>query len=447
MLLDYVEANISGSPMLNQLITNRTQDSLTLSNKVSVVVRSSDWRRLRGFVAALCDELGFFRDESENSSNADAQILAAVRPGLATTQGPLVMFSSPHSKKGELFKIYEEHFGKDEHDVLVAHGASRDFNKTLPQAVVTRALERDPAAASAEYLAQFRTDVDTFIDRDVVLAAVSPGRFELPPLPDVSYIAFTDPAGGSGGDSFTLAICHIEGQRIVLDLVRERHPPYAPDSVVQEFSETLKSYRVSTVTGDRYASLWPRGRFAVHGITYRVADSSKSDFYLAFLPLINSGRVDLLDSKKLVSQLCALERRTARGGRESVDHPSNGHDDLINSTAGSIVTAVRRSQLKEVPIVSPIAFRPLWPTTAPGPLRSRTCCSRPNGRCRKPNNMPPPNATFVWTRRNRPTRARHVPRVKMRSSPLAASKLYKLACARVICRFTSKRRCRPIWPS
>ena len=273
VLLDYVEANISGSPMLSQLVTNRTQDSLTLSNKVSVVVRSSDWRRLRGLtlVSALCDELGFFREESENSSNADAQILAAVRPGLSTTQGMLVMFSSPHSKRGELYRIYEEHFGKDEHDILVAHGASRDLNKTLPQSVVNRALERDAAAASAEYLAQFRTDVDTFIDRDIVLAAVAQGRCELPPLPDTHYWAFTDPAGGSGGDSFSLCIVHCEGQRIVLDCLRERHSPFAPDAIVQEFSATLKSYRCGTVTGDRYASLWPRERFAAYDITYRVA--------------------------------------------------------------------------------------------------------------------------------------------------------------------------------
>jgi hypothetical protein len=32
----------------------------------------------------------------------------------------------------------------------------------------------------------------------------------------------------------------------------------------------------------------------------------------------------------IIAQLCALERRTARGGRDSIDHPPNGHDDLIN---------------------------------------------------------------------------------------------------------------------
>jgi hypothetical protein len=42
---------------------------------------------------------------------------------------------------------------------------------------------------------------------------------------------------------------------------------------------------------------------------------------LAGSPLLNSGRVELLDNSRLISQLCNLERRTARGGRDSIDHP------------------------------------------------------------------------------------------------------------------------------
>ena len=266
----------------------------------------------------------------------------------------MFLISSPYAKRGELFGLYRDFYGKDDLDILVAHGTSRDFNQTLSQAVVDRALERDPAAASAEYLAQFRTDIQTFIDRDVVLATVSPGRYELPPLPDVHYVGFTDPAGGSGGDSFTLAICHVEGQRVVIDCLRERHSPFQPDAVCSEFAAVLKSYGIHQVTGDKYASLWARERFNTHGINYRVADMSKSDFYLAFLPLLNSGRVDLLDNKKLVAQHCTLERRTARGGKDSVDHPSNAHDDVANSVAGAAVTAIQRANVKQVAIVAPV---------------------------------------------------------------------------------------------
>ena len=54
---------------------------------------------------------------------------------------------------------------------------------------------------------------------------------------------------------------------------------------------------------------------------------------------MNTGRVDLLDNKKLVTQLCALERRTTRGGRDIIDHAPGAHDDLADACAGAAVLA------------------------------------------------------------------------------------------------------------
>jgi len=76
---------------------------------------------------------------------------------------------------------------------------------------------------------------------------------------------------------------------------------------------------------------------------YNVSERNKSELYLEFLPIVNSGKVELLDSKRLVEQLCSLERSTARGtGRDTVDHPSgpNWHDDVANAVAGALVLAV-----------------------------------------------------------------------------------------------------------
>jgi hypothetical protein len=53
--------------------------------------------------------------------------------------------------------------------------------------------------------------------------------------------------------------------------------------------------------------------------------------------MLNSRRVNLLDIKKLTGELRTLERRTARGGRDSIDHPPGGHDDLVNAVAGALV--------------------------------------------------------------------------------------------------------------
>ena len=104
------------------------------------------------------------------------RVLNAVRPALATTGGPLVCISSPHARTGALWETFQRDFGPEgDPAVLVAHGTSRDFNSDLAQAIVDKALERDPAAASAEYLAEFRTDIEGFVTREAVDACVDRG--------------------------------------------------------------------------------------------------------------------------------------------------------------------------------------------------------------------------------------------------------------------------------
>ena len=52
------------------------------------------------------------------------------------------------------------------------------------------------------------------------------------------------------------------------------------------------------------------------------------------LPLFTRGLARLPNHPKLLRELRLLERHTHRSGRDSVDHPRNGHDDHANSVAG-----------------------------------------------------------------------------------------------------------------
>ncbi|MDR3484624.1 MAG: hypothetical protein P4M05_06910 [Bradyrhizobium sp.] len=62
------------------------------------------------------------------------------------------------------------------------------------------------------------------------------------------------------------------------------------------------------------------------------------------MPIINGGRAELLDHPKIVSQLCSLERRTARGGKDSIDHPPGQHDDVVNAVAGALTNLIGHVQ-------------------------------------------------------------------------------------------------------
>jgi hypothetical protein len=118
------------------------------------------------------------------------------------------------------------------------------------------------------------------------------GRFELPPMANTHYAAFIDPSGGSS-DSVTLAVVHREGQRGIVDAVREARQPFS-EAVVAEFATLLKTYRIRRVLGDRFAGLWPRERFQVHGIEYDASARPKSDLYRDLLPIVNGAGASCL---------------------------------------------------------------------------------------------------------------------------------------------------------
>jgi hypothetical protein len=241
-----------------------------------------------------------------------------------------------------LWDAYQKHYGKDGDSVLVWQAPTTVMNPTIPEKVIEEAYEQDPEAASAEYGAHFRRDIESFVMAEAVESVVIPDRFELSPLSDFQYHGFCDPSGGSQ-DSFTLGIAHAENGKAILDVVRERRPPFSPEAVVSEFAELLQSYSVSTVQGDRYAGEWPREQFRKHGISYEPAQKTKSELYLELLPVINSGKVELLDNPRLLTQLKSLERRTSRMGRDVVDHSPGAHDDVTNACAGAVALVMAAS--------------------------------------------------------------------------------------------------------
>jgi hypothetical protein len=130
---------------------------------------------------------------------------------------------------------------------------------------------------------------------------------------------------------------------IVLDAIGERRPPFSPEAVTAEFATLLKSYGITKITGDRWGGEFPREAFRKHGVTYETAAKTKSEFYAEALPLLNSGRVELLDEPRLIAQIVGLERRTSRSGKDSIDHAPGGHDDVANAALAGLVLAAGKS--------------------------------------------------------------------------------------------------------
>lgn len=331
---------VFATPMLAREVESETREGFELRNGTMIEILAGDWRTIRGYtlLAAIVDEACFFGISEESRIRSDTELVRAIAPSLATVGGKLIAISSPYARKGWAYNQYKMHHGNDTGETLVWNCPSRTMNPTLPQRIVDRALAEDLASAKSEYLGEWRDDVASFIPRQVIEELVVPGRDRLSHHHGNRYFAFVDMSGGRSDDA-ALAIAHKEGRTVVIDLAKRWAPPFNPHHVISAMAEELKAYGLRRVIGDNYAAEFTASAFVENGIRYRKSDKNKNIIYAELLPRLCSGDIELLDDERLVSQLASLERRTRSGGRDVIDHPPGGHDDLANAVAGVAVVA------------------------------------------------------------------------------------------------------------
>jgi hypothetical protein len=355
---NYCGGLIEASAVLRNEIVRQTESLIELRNGAAISIGTNDHRSVRGRTVAVLvgDEASFWASDGESSSS-DEEVVAAVEPSMAMVPGGglTVLVSSAYRKRGLMHRKWRELFGNDNAADLFWVAPSVVMNPLLPADIVERALTEDPQRARSEYLSQWREDLADFVPMDAIEGATDWGVRERPRVTAARHVAFTDAAGGSGSDAFTLGIAHMQPDRtVVLDVLRERVPRFVPAAVVAEFTGVLKGYGVTEVRGDHYSGAWCSDEFARNGIRYRPAEMTKSEIYLAALPLLLSGRARLLDDEKLRRQLAGLERRVHANGRETVDHGSGAasHDDSANAACGALVlAAARREVIQAMPII------------------------------------------------------------------------------------------------
>jgi hypothetical protein len=335
IVLGYLKGLLRGSDLITPLITREDSETIEMENGIEAIVAPNSFRSIRGrtLCVAVLDEVAYFR--SEDAATPDFEVFNALLPGLSTVKGAmLVGISSPYRRSGLLFEKWRDHFGHDDDDVLVVHGPTLTFNPTVDRKIIDDAVARDPAAASAEWLAQWRDDISGFLDAQWIDRAATLPAGELPPQAGQSYVAFLDPSGGRS-DAMVCAIAHLDGEQVVVDAVRGRKAPFDPASVTVEFAELMHSYHCSQATSDRYSGEWVVSAFADRGITIKTAELSKSEIYLEAEPLFARGAITIPADRILLAELRNLERRTHRGGKDTVDHPFGGHDDYANAACGA----------------------------------------------------------------------------------------------------------------
>jgi hypothetical protein len=326
-------------------IERETQDEIWLKNGARIAVKAANYRATRGYNVALAilDEFAFFRDEK--SANPAEEILTSLLPSLIDG-GRILGISTPYGKFGLLYDLYKEHFGVESSDQLIWKAPTSVMNPSYRQGTIDRLLKRDRILFASEYLAEFRSDIESFLPEALIrLYATGAQR---PPAPNRRYTCFIDPSGGRQ-DSFTLAIGHSENEKTHVDLIRETKSPFDPAEVVREYAAVAKQYGIYEVISDRFAGAWLESAFNKQNLLVRLSDLSASELFLEFQARLSSGQVSLIDDPTLIIQLRQLERRTTSGGRDKVGHPevAGYHDDVANAVAGLVAHAARDEKWTE----------------------------------------------------------------------------------------------------
>jgi hypothetical protein len=337
IVFDYCLGKLQRSPVLRKLIKKTTSDEICLTNGISIQVYPCNIARIRGasLVCFVGDECAWWRNEGRN---IDKEVLDAARPGLSFPFSKMIKISSPYMMRGETWSDYSRYWGKPGSPVLVLQGSTELFYPKFSKAKLEAARQRDPVAFDCEYMARFRSDLSAMYDPNIIDRAVNHDRPMELPFRDAArpYSAFVDVAGGGGKDSYAIAISHREDEKIIIDAIRSRAPKFNPEEVTAQYCDLLRSFGIGHVTGDKYSGDWASNTFEKFGISYRRAEKPKSELYLAAESVFNTGRVEMPDREKTITQLKALVRKVRSGGRDSVDTDSGQPEDEANVLCGCI---------------------------------------------------------------------------------------------------------------
>jgi hypothetical protein len=337
------------APMLAREVARSTDEVIEFKNgsSLEIITNNAGLVRGRSAIAVLGSECCHWRTD-ENAASNDEEVVASAVPSMAMAPGGglLVMASSVFRRRGYMYRQYTKLHGKDEsEDSICWFAPSAVMNPRLSVSVVDEALAEDAPRARAEYLNVWRDDTSDFCPLDVIEEATDFGVYERPPQPGVRYVCYVDAAGGTGADSYALAIAHRERDgTYVLDVLRERKPRFVPSTVIAtEVSPLLRAYRVVEVEGDNFASGFHADDYAQNRLAYKTCEYTTSENYQRALPLLLAKKYRFIDHASCRTQISSLERTLLPGGGEKITHPkvASAHDDLAAAALGALAMLAR----------------------------------------------------------------------------------------------------------
>jgi len=326
------------SPPLKKKVVKMRMNEIDLDNGITIACYPCSQITIRGLrvVAAILDELGFWRDEV-TAANPAQDVLNALRPAMATFPNhKLVKISTPYRKEGVLWRDYKE---RALLDYPVWQLSSAEMNPTISSDFLEKERRRDEESYRREFLAEFTDSVAGWIGFETLEQCVIESCTERPPVSDAIYAAAIDPA--FKGNDFALAIAHrLPDGPIILDYTATwtgtREEPLGYEWVCGEIARILKRYGLNTVVGDQHCAAIIQQEFEKLGIRYQektFGAGTRLDLFGNLKHLLIDRKIQILDKPELLRQLRSLEERKTNRGNVEICSAYGIKDDLAVTVA------------------------------------------------------------------------------------------------------------------
>jgi hypothetical protein len=349
---DYIREGFNGSPTLKEFIDKPLTDEIRLRTGITIACYPCSYIAVRGIsvVCAICDELAFWNHE-ETSANPENEVMAALRPAMATFRNAkLIKISTPFRKEGILWNDFQE---RNNRQHLVWHASTQEMNPTISTDFFEEERhQHGDEYYKREYLAEFTDNIAGWMPRELLDRAIVRGQKEFPPVRGGTYVAAADP--GFMKSDFGFAVLHrSDDGHITVVYARRwtgtREIPVDPEAVTREISEFLQRHGINTLVGDQHCYPVLRDYFQKLGITYRefsFGTYTRASIFGNLGQLLGQQKITFVDEPELLRQFRSLERINLPNGNTDIRPPRSSKDDMAIAVA---LAAFELSRLPECP--------------------------------------------------------------------------------------------------
>ena len=364
---------VERSPVLAGLIDGLTEDEIRfrLPSGARTVLRAfpCSSRGGRGWPVStlVLDEGAHFLSESDGDRAAE-RVWEALAPSTAQfgDSARIVLSSTPYGSSGLFHDLWTRANDGELQDAHAEHATTAQVNPTIAEAFLELEQARDPDSFRAEYLAEFTSSGDAFIDFDRIdVAGVPTGG----PKAARTWVAGLDPAFAK--DPFGVALVgRTTDGMLICGPVRAFRARGEFAGPVDEVARIAKEYHARAVT-DQFSSAAVLDRLRnTRGIGVRVRNmtaQSKSEIFQALRARLYDQSLLLPDNPGLVAELRRLRTKYS-SGQASVVNPRVGgsHGDMAQALAMAVYELARTARVTRAPFFSEPPEASRWAMLRPG---------------------------------------------------------------------------------